>query len=66
MLRNVLWAVEVGADETAVRARSGPQLGRPTRTVGGPNPFAAAAAAFVLGVLIAKIIDWRGHAHPKR
>ena len=65
MLRNVLWAVEVGADTTAVRASSGPQLGRRTRK-GGPNPFAVAATAFVLGALVAKIIDWRGHAHPKR
>jgi hypothetical protein len=66
MLRNVLWTVEVGAEKTGVHAPSGPRLGSRTRTEGGPNPFAAAAAAFVLGVLIAKIIDWRGHAHPKR
>jgi hypothetical protein len=31
---------------------------------GGPNPIAIAAAAFAVGVVVAKIIDWRGHAHP--
>jgi hypothetical protein len=66
MLRNVLRTVEVGADKTAVRAPSGPQLGPRTRTQRGPNPFAVAGAAFVLGALLAKIVDWRGHAHPKR
>jgi hypothetical protein len=31
---------------------------------GGPNPIVIAAAAFAVGVVVAKIIDWRGHAHP--
>jgi hypothetical protein len=50
---------------TTARAPSGPQLGR-RRTKKGPNPFAVAAAAFALGTLLAKVVDWRGHAHPKR
>lgn len=33
---------------------------------GGPNPLLVAVAAFALGVAIAKLIDWRGHAHPRR
>jgi hypothetical protein len=33
---------------------------------GGPNPFVIAGAAFAAGTLLAKIIDWRGHAHPRR
>ncbi len=49
-------------------APPGPQLG--PRTAGkqkaGPNPFAVAGAAFGVGTLLAKIIDWRGHAHPRR
>jgi hypothetical protein len=32
---------------------------------GGPNPFVVVGAAFVAGVLLAKWIDWRGHAHPR-
>jgi hypothetical protein len=45
-------------------APSGPQLGRPKRE-GGPNPFVVVGAAFVAGIFIAKVIDWRGHAHPR-
>jgi len=46
----------------------GPQLGKrpkPKRS-GGPNPFVVAAAALAVGIVVAKWIDWRGHAHPKR
>jgi hypothetical protein len=32
---------------------------------GGPNPFVVVGAALVAGVLLAKWIDWRGHAHPR-
>jgi len=32
---------------------------------GGPNPFVVMGAAFVVGIVIAKVIDWRGHAHPR-
>jgi hypothetical protein len=47
-------------------APSGPQLGkRPRRTRGGPNPFLVMGAAFAAGILLAKVVDWRGHAHPR-
>jgi hypothetical protein len=29
------------------------------------NPFAVLALAAAAGVLTAKFIDWRGHAHPR-
>lgn len=48
-------------------APSGPQLGRRPKPRGkksGPSPFLIVGAAFAAGILIAKIIDWRGHAHP--
>jgi hypothetical protein len=32
---------------------------------GGPNAVVVAAAAFAVGILAAKFIDWRGHAHPR-
>lgn len=32
----------------------------------GPNPFAVVGTAFGIGTLLAKLIDWRGHAHPRR
>jgi hypothetical protein len=48
------------------RAPSGPQLGgHPTGRAGGPNPFVVVGAALAAGVLLAKWIDWRGHAHPR-
>ena len=53
--------------ETAV-APSGRQLGdrpKPRNGGGGPNPFVVVAAALVAGVVLAKLIDWRGHAHPR-
>jgi hypothetical protein len=48
-------------------APSGPQLGaRPKpKGRGGPNPWLVAGAALAAGILIAKWIDWRGHAHPR-
>jgi len=52
---------------TAVRrpaAPSGPQHAPQQQR--GPNPFVVAAAAFGAGTLLAKLIDWRGHAHPRR
>jgi hypothetical protein len=32
----------------------------------GPNPVVVVGAAALAGVLLAKLIDWRGHAHPRR
>lgn len=47
-------------------APSGPQHpGRP-KPRKSPNPFVVAGAAFGAGSLLAKLIDWRSHAHPRR
>ncbi|HET8527727.1 MAG TPA: hypothetical protein VFL60_02360 [Gaiellaceae bacterium] len=32
---------------------------------GGPNPFVVIGIALVAGVVLAKWLDWRGHAHPR-
>ena len=32
---------------------------------GGPNPFAVIGGAAAAGVFVAKVVDWRGHAHPR-
>jgi hypothetical protein len=53
---------------SGVIAPPGPQLGRRKsgRGVrGGPNPFLVVGVAFAAGILLAKIVDWRGHAHPR-
>ncbi|HEU6445161.1 MAG TPA: hypothetical protein VFL61_08905 [Gaiellaceae bacterium] len=51
----------------APAAPVGPQLGaRPTRRKGGgPNPFLVVGAALVAGIVVAKLIDWRGHGYPR-
>jgi hypothetical protein len=56
-------------DSGATRVRSpaapnGPQHAAKAKK--GPNPFAVAGAAFVVGSVLAKLIDWRSHAHPRR
>jgi hypothetical protein len=47
------------------RAPSGPQLGARPKPNGGPNPFVIVGVALAAGVLLAKFVDWRGHAHPR-
>jgi hypothetical protein len=32
---------------------------------GGPNPWLVVAGALAAGIVLAKWIDWRGHAHPR-
>jgi len=32
---------------------------------GGPNPFLVIGSALVIGIALAKWLDWRGHAHPR-
>jgi hypothetical protein len=51
----------------AVVAPSGPQLGsRPKKkSGGGPMPWVVVGAAVAAGIVVAKLIDWRGHAHPR-
>jgi hypothetical protein len=47
-----------------------PQLGprpkkrNPRRGV-GPNPILVIGVGLAVGILLAKVIDWRGHAHPR-
>jgi hypothetical protein len=46
-------------------APAGPQVKRSKPKSGGPNPFLVVGAAVAVGVLLAKVLDWRGHAHPR-
>ena len=32
---------------------------------GGPNPVIVVGAALVVGIVLAKVLDWRSHAHPR-
>jgi hypothetical protein len=50
-------------------APSRPQLGarpKPKGEGGGPNQFVVVGVALAAGIFLAKWIDWRGHAHPRR
>jgi hypothetical protein len=42
-----------------------PKPKKERKSGGGPNPLVIAAAALVAGVFVAKLVDWRGHAHPR-
>jgi len=54
------------AGSGAPSAPTKPQLARPKKKRGsGPNPFLIVGGALVAGIVIAKLIDWRGHAHPR-
>jgi hypothetical protein len=46
-------------------APGGPQLGKRPKKTGGPNPFLVLGIAATAGVGLAKLLDWRGHAHPR-
>jgi hypothetical protein len=50
-------------------APSSPQIGRSRPKVngstGGPNPWIVIGVALAVGIVAAKWIDWRGHAHPR-
>lgn len=49
-----------------VVAPSAPQHGpRPKLGGGGPNPWVVVGVALAVGIVLAKVIDWRGHAHPR-
>jgi hypothetical protein len=36
-----------------------------SRKRGGISPLLVVGAALATGILVAKVIDWRGHAHPR-
>lgn len=38
---------------------------KPKSKRGGPPPVVIVGAALVAGILLAKFVDWRGHAHPR-
>ena len=46
-----------------------PQLGKRPKPKkkdgGGPNPWLVVGVGLAAGILLAKWVDWRGHAHPR-
>jgi hypothetical protein len=57
------------SEPTETRAAPPPQptaKKKPKKTRrGGPPPIVIVGAALVAGILLAKAVDWRGHAHPR-
>jgi hypothetical protein len=53
-----------GGSLPSAPAPSSPGPARKERS-GGPSPWLVVGAAFAVGVLAAKAIDWRGSAHPR-
>jgi len=50
------------------RAPAGPQLSerpKPKAKRQGPSPWVVLGGAIVGGYFLAKVVDWRGHAHPR-
>ncbi|HKC21849.1 MAG TPA: hypothetical protein VKB64_04970 [Gaiellaceae bacterium] len=43
----------------------GQQPKRKKKRGGSPTPFIVVGAALVAGIVLARWIDWRGHAHPR-
>lgn len=46
-------------------ASTDPKPSKPKTPGEGPNPLLVVAGALVVGIMLAKIVDWRGHAHPR-
>ena len=46
-------------------APSGPQLGKRPKGKGGLNPFLVVGIALVAGIVLAKVVDWRGVGDPR-
>jgi hypothetical protein len=38
---------------------------QPRKRSGGISPLIVVGAALATGILVAKMLDWRGHAHPR-
>jgi hypothetical protein len=52
------------AEAPAPPPPSAPSLRQPERPT-GMQPWVLLGAAFVGGYVLAKVLDWRGHAHPR-
>jgi hypothetical protein len=59
--------VEPAGGAAAPQPTPPPQPSKPKakKGGGGPNPILVLVVAFAVGYAIAKVVDWRGHAHPR-
>ena len=52
-------------DAPVPEAPTGPQIPRAKKPGTGVSPLLVVGGALVAGIVLAKLIDYRGHAHPK-
>ena len=65
-LKPSLIAARAKGNEPPPSAPSAPQLERPRQAKQSAAPWVIVGAALAAGYLLAKVIDWRGHAHPRK
>jgi hypothetical protein len=58
--------VRASANEPGPPPPHATPIGRGSAPPRGLNPWLVVGAAFAIGFLAAKLVDWRGHAHPRR
>jgi hypothetical protein len=57
---------QTAVDQVAGNGDRGEAAGRAAlQQYDGPSPFVVIGIAFLIGVAVAKWLDWRGHAHPR-
>jgi hypothetical protein len=54
-----------GQPSEAATVATPPLAPKARKRGGGPNPIVIVGGALVAGIVLAKVIDWRGHAHPR-
>jgi hypothetical protein len=70
-LKPSLIAARARGERPAAPQAPPPPAPQPTRPKakrqrkGGPSPLLVVGAAFAAGIILAKVVDWRGHAHPR-
>jgi hypothetical protein len=57
------WEPQAPSAPQASKPRPKPKAKRKRKK--GPSPFLVMGAALAAGIVLAKVIDWRGHAHPR-
>ncbi len=56
---------EPPASQPELRAPPVPAAPAPQRPSKGPSPWLVVGGALAVGILVARIVDWRAEAHPK-
>ena len=57
--------VATGPSASAAPPPPRPKKPKARKKKGGVSPVVVVGAAFAAGIVLAKVIDWRGHAHPR-